>query len=75
MKRREFMTIVGAAVGWPLIARAQQPTMPVIGFLSARSFDDSKNLVAAFREGLKTSGGYAEGQNIKSRIPVGRGSI
>jgi putative tryptophan/tyrosine transport system substrate-binding protein len=63
VKRREFMTIVGGAVSWPLVARAQQPTMPVIGFLSARTFDDSKNLLAAFREGLNASG-YVEGQNI-----------
>ena len=63
MKRREFMTIVGGAVGWPLVGRAQQPAMPVMGFLSARTFDDSKNLLAAFREGLNTNG-YVEGQNI-----------
>jgi len=64
LKRRAFMTILGGAMSWPLVARAQQSAMPEIGFLSARTFDDSKNLVAAFREGLKTSGGYVEGQNI-----------
>ena len=63
IKRRQFIAGLGSAAAWPVAARAQQPTMPVIGVLLTQSADDYKIEIAAFLQSLKEAG-FAEGQNV-----------
>src|SRR6516162_8827881 len=63
MRRREFVAGLGSAVACPAAARSQRPAVPVVGFLSARSPDDFKNITFPFLQGLKETG-YVEGQNV-----------
>src|SRR5215470_12318835 len=64
MRRREFITLLGgAAVGWPLVVPAQQPSMPMVGFMSTLSPESISGPVAGFHQGLRETG-YREGQNV-----------
>ena len=75
MRRRDFLGLVGgAAAAWPIAARAQQPTMPIIGYMSARSPEDTVQVLKAFHKGLG-EGGFVSDGNVKVEYPLGPRAI
>jgi putative ABC transport system substrate-binding protein len=74
VRRRDFIkTAAGSLAAWPLVARAQQPTMPVVGYLGAETPERFGIRLTAFRQGLSDMG-YDEGRNVQNRISLGEWS-
>ena len=67
MKRREFITVLGGAAAWPIAARAQQPAMPMVGFLHQGTLDSNSATLNEFRRGLQDNG-FVEGRNVKIEL-------
>jgi putative ABC transport system substrate-binding protein len=75
IRRREFIVTLGGAVAWPLAARAQQPAVPVIGYVRSETFDETaQRMIVGFREGLKEAG-YIEGQNVAIEFRTAEGRL
>jgi putative tryptophan/tyrosine transport system substrate-binding protein len=74
MKRRAFIGLVAAAAAWPVVAQAQRPAIPLIGYVSGRSPAESANIVAAFHQGLKEAG-FVEGQNVAIEARFAEGNF
>ena len=73
MRRREFITLLGGTAAWPLAASAQQPAIPVVGFMSARTPEDSVRELEAFQRGLGEEGSVIGGRNITIEYRWARG--
>ena len=72
MRRREFIAGLSGAAAWPWVARGQQPAMPAIGFMSARSPEDTVDVLKAFHNGLE-QGGFIDGRNVNTEYRWARG--
>ena len=76
IRRREFVTLISGAVAtWPVVARAQQPAMPLVGYVRSETFDETaQRLIVGFREGLKEAG-YIEGHNVAIEFRSAQGRL